>query len=65
MWIARQNGLMRYDGYQFRRFVSRLDDPGSLAHDNLGALLQDRRGLLWLGTWGGGLQRIDARMGWR
>ncbi len=34
--------------------------PGSLALDELKPLLLDRAGWLWVGTWGGGLQRINT-----
>ncbi len=34
--------------------------PGSLALDTLKPLLLDRAGWLWVGTWGGGLQRMNA-----
>ena len=33
---------------------------GSLAFDNLKPLLLDRAGWLWVGTWGAGLQRMNA-----
>lgn len=33
----------------------------SLSHDNIGALLADQSGLMWVGTWGAGLQKHDAR----
>ena len=33
---------------------------GSLALDNLKTLLSDRAGWLWVGTWGDGLQRMNA-----
>ena len=33
--------------------------PNSLALDLIGALLPDESGLLWVGTWGGGLQRYN------
>ena len=31
--------------------------PGSLAHDQVTAPLRDQSGLIWAGSWGGGLQR--------
>ncbi len=34
--------------------------PNSLALDTLKPLLLDRAGWLWVGTWGGGLQRMDT-----
>ena len=34
------------------------DNPGSLAN-NIGAIYQDRSGVLWLGSWGGALSRFE------
>ncbi|WMW80419.1 two-component regulator propeller domain-containing protein [Undibacterium cyanobacteriorum] len=31
--------------------------PSSLALDQIGAMLRDRSGLLWIGTWGAGIQK--------
>lgn len=39
------------------------NDPavnGSLAFDQIGAMLLDRSGILWLGSWGDGLQKYSA-----
>lgn len=35
------------------------DDPGSLADDNVVKLYADRTGQIWVGAWGGGLDRIE------
>ncbi len=35
--------------------------PGSLAFDQIGAMLFDRSGMLWIGSWGGGLQRYGIQ----
>ena len=39
------------------------DDPDSLAHDVVRALLEDREGTLWIGTGGGGLDALPAAGG--
>jgi diguanylate cyclase (GGDEF)-like protein len=33
-------------------------DPGSLSHDSVNAVLEDSRGILWIGTDGGGLNEV-------
>ncbi|MFZ6818525.1 two-component regulator propeller domain-containing protein [Undibacterium sp. Ji22W] len=35
--------------------------PGSLAFDQIGAIFKDRSGILWIGSWGGGLQRYSSK----
>ncbi len=57
LWIATQDGLNRYDGYRFKVYKQDADDPGSLRGNTVYALLEDRAGVLWAGTWGGGLNR--------
>jgi signal transduction histidine kinase/ligand-binding sensor domain-containing protein/CheY-like chemotaxis protein len=63
MWFATQNGLARYDG---NRFLTLYHDPlnsNTIASNNFGKLLADRDGMLWLGTWGEGLDRYDPTTG--
>jgi len=58
MWFGTENGLARYDGYQFTVYQSDPDDPTSLSHPTVYETLQTRNGDLWVGT-GGGLDRFD------
>ena len=37
------------------------DTPGSLSSNDTYSLYEDRAGSLWVGTWGGGLNRFDRR----
>ena len=59
MWFGTQEGLNRYDGYEFKIFRHDAHEPGSLSHDSIRALYVDRQGTLWVGTDGGGLNRYD------
>jgi PAS domain S-box-containing protein len=60
LWFGTQDGLNRYDGYEFRIYKYRQDDPASLTNSNIRCLLQDRdEDVLWIGTYGGGLNRLD------
>ena len=43
-------------------YTGRLDDPGSLADDNVSDLLEDRQGVLWVATYNG-LDRFDLARG--
>jgi signal transduction histidine kinase/ligand-binding sensor domain-containing protein len=48
---------------RFTRFKHDPDDPQSLSHDFVQSVIQDRDGLLWIGSWGGGLDRLDPQTG--
>lgn len=58
MWFGTQDGLNRYDGYQFDVF--RIDsEPKALTNNHVQALLVDRQNRLWIGTKEGGLMLWD------
>ena len=61
MWFGTQDGLNRYDGYQFVQLKHDPQDPTSLRSDSIFALHLDPQGDLWVGTEGGGLSRWDAK----
>ena len=56
LWVGTQEGLVRFDGSTFRLYDSS-NTPG-VEHDNIWALVEDRRGVLWIGTHGGGLTEM-------
>ena len=59
MWFATADGLNRYDGSDFKIYRRDPYDPNSLSHNIIRTLFVDQRGLLWIGTWGGGLNQYD------
>ena len=59
IWIGTQSGLVRYDGYQFRKFVHNIRDPFSIAGDYVNALLAAKDGRLWIGTLSDGVSVFD------
>ena len=59
MWFGTQEGLNRFDGYDFVAFSHDPEDPGSISHNLIKTILVDDRGLIWVGTDGGGLNRFD------
>ncbi len=63
MWFGTQEGLNRYDGYRFDTYLNNPNDPSSISHNWVYSLLVDRAGRLWVGTYGGGLNRLDAATG--
>ena len=59
LWIGTQDGLNRYDGYEFRTFEALPGKAGSLSDDYITLLYEDHAARLWIGTQGGGLNVYD------
>lgn len=63
IWIGTPNGLIRYDGYRFTRFLSDPADPWSLGGVFIRALLVAADGRLWIGTDADGVSVLDPDTG--
>jgi ligand-binding sensor domain-containing protein/signal transduction histidine kinase len=63
MWFGTMYGLVKYDGYSYTVFRHDPDDAGSLSNDDIVSLYEDRSGNLWIGTFEGGLNRLDHASG--
>jgi diguanylate cyclase (GGDEF)-like protein len=59
MWFGSQDGLQRYDGYEFLTFRHDPSDPASLSDNTVNVLVLGHDGALWVGTSVGGLDRFD------
>jgi len=59
LWFATDDGLNRYDGYNFNVYRNKQGDNTSLSANMITDLLEDQQGNLWVGTNGGGLNRFD------
>ena len=59
LWFGTQNGLNRYDGYQFIVYRNDPKDPASLSNNFIKSIAEDDAGNLWVGTWGGGINRFS------
>lgn len=60
VWVARASGIEHRaagDARLLRRLQHDVRKPWSLRHNDVSALLRDRSGWLWVGSYGGGLQR--------
>ncbi|MCL4816398.1 MAG: SpoIIE family protein phosphatase [Flavobacteriales bacterium] len=55
IWAGTQDGLYRYDGYEFKTFKRIPNDTNSLSDNFIWCLHQSNNGLIWVGTNGGGL----------
>jgi ligand-binding sensor domain-containing protein len=58
LWVATQEGLVRFDGVSFQVFDS--SNTEAMTSNHVSALLESRDGSLWVGTVGGGLLRMKA-----
>ncbi len=65
VWLATNGGGINVVARDTGRVLQQVQhDPAfatSLAFDSVKPLLLDRAGLLWVGTWGGGLQRYNSK----
>lgn len=59
MWFGTEDGLNRYDGYQFRIFKRQRNNPQSLSGNWVTALALDHRKRLWVGTLRDGLNILS------
>ncbi|MFZ0390762.1 MAG: two-component regulator propeller domain-containing protein [Calditrichia bacterium] len=59
LWFATQEGLNKFDGYQFTVYRHDPNRPNTLSDDWINVIHQDHEGMLWVGTAGGGLNRFD------
>lgn len=72
MWFGTQDGLSRWDGYDFRVYRPEPGNPHSLSGSFVTALYEDADGTLWVGTekglnrfgrWGGSFKRYTHDAG--
>src|ERR1051325_5158964 len=61
LWLGTQDGLNRYDGYNFKVYKPDPDAPYSLSDRWITSIVEDKQGYLWIGTRLGGLNRYDPR----
>lgn len=60
VWIGTQNGLNRYDGYNFKVFFNNPNDKFSISSDFITCLGEDAIDNLWIGT-RSGLNKFNHR----
>lgn len=63
IWMATENGLCRYDGYNFVYYKNEANDANSLSYNHVFSLLKDKDGVIWVGTLGGGLNKFNSKTG--
>ena len=50
IWAGTQDGLNRYDGYNFVIFRNQPGDPNSITYNYIRCIIEDKDGNLWIGT---------------
>jgi len=59
IWIGQSNGLYRFDGYDYKKILTRSELGSGISNNNISCILEDSDSLLWIGTKGGGLNLYD------
>lgn len=59
MWFGTQDGLNRFDGYDFKVFRHQPGNHNTLSHNFVWCMYEDKDGIIWIGTFGGGVSRLD------
>lgn len=58
MWFGTEDGLNKFDGYNFTVFKHNPEDPNSLSGNTILDIYEDSEGILWIGT-SEGLDKYD------
>ena len=59
MWFCTQEGLNKYDGYNFTVYNHDPERASSISDNFINAIYEDSQGAIWVGTQSGGLNRFD------
>lgn len=59
MWFGGEGGLNRFDGYTFNAYQHDPLNPNSLSNNDVSTMFEDKDGIFWIGTWGGGVNRFN------
>jgi len=59
IWCGTQDGLNKFDGYQFKTYRYNPKDENSISESFILAAFEDTNGIIWIGTSGGGLNKFD------
>ncbi len=55
VWIGTEDGLVRFDGHEIRRYAYSPTGRGGLPGNFISSIAEDKNGDLWIGVKGGGL----------
>ncbi len=63
LWFSINDGLMKYDGYDFINYKHSPQDTGSLIQNVIFSLWEDSDGMIWIGTTESGISKFDRKTG--
>ncbi len=50
IWMGSENGLFRYDSYNFQRYIRDKNRDGSLSNNHVNVIFEDSQENIWIGT---------------
>ncbi|WP_299465080.1 two-component regulator propeller domain-containing protein [uncultured Microscilla sp.] len=59
VWLGTNEGLNRYDGYEFKVYEFTPFDSCSIRDNGITSIVEDKNGKLWVATFNGGLHVFD------
>lgn len=62
LWFGTQDGLNKYDGYNFRIYRNNPDDTCSLLTNAINCIFEDSQKQIWVSTRSGGLHYYDPKL---
>jgi ligand-binding sensor domain-containing protein/serine phosphatase RsbU (regulator of sigma subunit) len=62
LWIGTEDGLNRFDGYEFVTYSHQPNDTNSISNNYINAICEDKQGFLWIAT-NKGLNNLDLNTG--
>ncbi len=63
LWFGTMYGLVKYDGREYTVYKNDPNDSTSISFDDVISLYEDKNGNIWVGTWGGGLNKFNPLTG--
>lgn len=61
LWFATEDGLNRYDGYEFIVYKNAPVDSTSISDNAINKIIEDREGNIWVATKDGGLNKFNRK----